>query len=321
MKPITLYMAIPCFNEENALPSMGVLLRQKFLSLIESGKISGESRILFVDDGSMDRTWEVITSLAKSSHLFTGVKLAMNVGQQKALLAGLMEARGKADAVISMDADGQDDIDAIDAMLEKYAEGADIVYGVRSKRETDTFFKRFTAECFYSLMKRMGARLVTNHADYRLLSKRALDALSEFGESNIFLRGLIPLLGFTSAIVYYERKERVAGDSHYPLSKMAMLAIDGITSLSVSPIRLISLLGVTIAAMSFLGILLSVILSIRGATIPGWASMISVMFLIGGIEMLSIGIIGEYIGKIYVETKARPRYIIEVRLPEKGECE
>ena len=305
-----LYLVIPCYNEEEVLPETSKQLRAKMETLMAAGKISKESRIVFVNDGSKDRTWEIIESLHKENPLFQGIKLSRNKGHQNALLAGLMTVKEHCDMAISMDADLQDDIDAIDGMLEKYAEGCDIVYGVRNARDTDTAFKRKTAEGYYKVMRLLGADIVYNHADYRLMSKRALDGLEQFKEVNLFLRGVVPMIGYKSDKVYYARKERFAGESKYPLKKMLNFAWDGITSFSVKPIRLVLNVGVIILFLSFLMILYSIIQKVLGNTVDGWTFIVCSLWLLGGIQMLSLGIIGEYIGKIYSETKARPRYLV-----------
>ena len=283
------------------------------MSLIENGKISDESRIMFVNDGSKDKTWEIIKNLSFSDRHFIGISQSRNRGHQNAVLAGLMEAKDKCDAAISVDCDGQDDINAVDEMIEKYAAGAEIVYGVRSARKTDTFFKRTTAEGFYKVLRWMGAETVFNHADYRLVSSRVLKEFANFKEVNLFLRGLFPLVGFKSAIVYYERHERIAGESHYPLSKMLGLAWNGITSLSVKPLHLIIGLGLLVSALSFVAVIWSVVMQLLGKTVAGWASTTSIIAFLGGVQLLSIGVIGEYVGKIYMEVKHRPRYIISER--------
>lgn len=305
-----LYIVIPCYNEEAVLPVTSGMFLAKINSLAAAGKISDDSRVLFVNDGSKDRTWDIITDLARQDRHYTGVCLSRNRGHQNALLAGLMTARTLADATISIDCDGQDDINAMDKMIDEYAAGMDVVYGVRSKRTTDTWFKRTTAEGFYKVMKALGADVVFNHADYRLLSRRALDGLAEFKEVNLFLRGLVPLVGYRCSSVYYERAERLAGESHYPLKKMLAFAFDGITSLSVKPIRMVTNLGVFTSLVSFIAILVTVFIKLFGFTVSGWSSLICVVFFMGGIQLLCLGVIGEYIGKIYNETKARPRFII-----------
>lgn len=304
-------MVIPCYNEEKVLPVTSGMFLEKLKSLISEAVISDDSRIMFVNDGSRDSTWDIITELSKEEKYFTGISLSRNRGHQNALLAGLLEAEPLCDITISIDCDGQDDINAMDSMVREYLDGAEIVYGVRSSRETDTFFKRTSAQCFYKLMNRMGANVVYNHADYRLLSARVIKELANFKEVNIFLRGMIPLVGFKSTCVYYERRERLAGESHYPLKKMISLALNGITSLSTKPIRIITAFGFIVALLSFLGIIWSVITFALGKTVAGWASLVTIIFFFSGIQLLSLGIIGEYIGKIYLETKARPRFIIE----------
>lgn len=307
----TLYLVIPCYNEEEVIEETSRQIEEKMKSLIEMKKINKNSKIVFVNDGSKDNTWQMIEELCKNDNLFSGINLSKNRGHQNALLAGLLTVNEKADMTISMDADLQDDIDAIDEMVEKYLQGADVVYGVRNKREKDTFFKRFTAEAFYRLMDYLGANTVFNHADYRLMSKRAVAALSDFSEVNLFLRGIIPMIGYRSDYVYYERKERFAGESKYPLKKMISFAIEGITSLSVRPIRLISTLGLIVFFVSIFYFVYIVIQYFTGNTIPGWSSVTASVWLIGGLILLSISIVGEYIGKIYLEVKSRPRYIVE----------
>lgn len=312
MKPV-LYIVIPCYNEEKVLPVTSGMFLEKLKSLISEAVISDDSRIMFVNDGSRDSTWDIITELSEEEKYFTGISLSRNRGHQNALLAGLLEAEPLCDITISIDCDGQDDINAIDSMVREYFDGAEIVYGVRSSRETDTFFKRTSAQCFYKLMNRMGANVVYNHADYRLLSARVIKELANFKEVNIFLRGMIPLVGFKSTCVYYERHERLAGESHYPLKKMISLALNGITSLSTKPIRIITVFGFIVALLSFVGIIWSVITFALGKTVAGWASLVTIIFFFSGIQLLSLGVIGEYIGKIYLEAKARPRFIIEKR--------
>lgn len=318
MKPV-LYIVIPCYNEQEVLPITAPMFLDKLTSLSEEGKISEKSRVLFVNDGSKDKTWEIIQGLAKTDERYCGICLSRNRGHQNALLAGLMEAKEKCDITISIDCDGQDDINAMDKMVDEYLKGCEIVYGVRSSRETDTFFKRTTAQGFYKLLATMGVETVYNHADYRLISSRALKEFAEFKEVNIFLRGMIPLVGFKSTSVYYERKERIAGESHYPLKKMLALAFDGITSLSIKPIRLITAFGVGVAFLSFIGIVWSVVIALLGKSVAGWASMISILCFIGGVQLISLGVIGEYVGKIYLETKKRPRFIISERTDEQNE--
>ena len=316
MNAPSLYIVIPCYNEEAVLPITAPLFRDKLLSLSQQGKISPDSRVLLVNDGSKDNTWNLICQLAKEDEHYMGICLSRNRGHQNALLAGLMEAKDKCDITISIDCDGQDDINAMDAMVDEYLSGAEIVYGVRSRRDTDAFFKRFTAESFYKLMKWMGADTVYNHADYRLVSSRALKEFANFKEVNIFLRGMFPLVGFKSTCVYYERHERIAGESHYPLKKMLALAFDGITSLSIKPIRIITGLGVVISLAAFALIVYALVSYFTGNVVSGWASSLIVTCFLGGIQLISLGVIGEYIGKIYMETKARPRFIISERTEE-----
>ena len=315
----SLYIVIPCYNEEEVLPITSKLFLEKIHQLVSAGKITDDSRVLFVNDGSKDRTWEIIQQLAAEDKHYIGICQSRNRGHQNAVLAGLMEAKDRCDITISIDCDGQDDINAMDDMVEEYLNGCEVVYGVRSKRETDTFFKRFTAEGFYKLLNWMGAEVVYNHADYRLISSRVLQEFQNFKEVNIFLRGMIPLVGFKSTSVYYERAERIAGESHYPLKKMLALAFDGITSLSVKPIRMITSFGLLVAVLSFIGILWAVVATLLGHTVAGWSSMICIVCFIGGIQMLCLGVIGEYIGKIYLETKHRPRYIISERTYDEEE--
>ena len=309
----TLYIVVPCYNEQEVLPETVSRLRKKLDTLSAAGAISDESRIVFVNDGSKDRTWELITQYHHEDPHVQGIDLSRNRGHQNALLAGLMTVRDRADCVISMDADLQDDIDAVDAMLEKYEDGCDIVYGVRSSRKKDTVFKRMTAEGFYRLLRSFGVEVVFNHADYRLLSSRVLQEFANFKEVNLFLRGMFPLVGFKSTSVYYERHERLAGESHYPLSKMLALAFDGITSLSVKPIRMITGLGLGVSVLSFIGVVWAIVSQIMGRTIAGWASTVCLVCFMGGIQLVCLGVLGEYIGKIYMEVKARPRYIISER--------
>lgn len=311
-----LYLVIPCYNEEEVLPETSKQLRAKMETLMAAGKISKESRIVFVNDGSKDRTWEIIESLHKENPLFQGIKLSRNKGHQNALLAGLMTVKEHCDMAISMDADLQDDIDAIDGMLEKYAEGCDIVYGVRNARDTDTAFKRKTAEGYYKVMGLLGADIVYNHADYRLMSKRALDGLEQFKEVNLFLRGVVPMIGYKSDKVYYARKERFAGESKYPLKKMLAFAWEGLTSLSVKPIRMIMTLGSAIFLVSIAMLIYSLVRHAMGATLVGWTSTVVSIWAIGGLQLLAIGIIGEYIGKVYLETKQRPKFIVEEYLKD-----
>ena len=309
MKPI-LYIVVPCYNEEAVLPITAPEFLRKLGDLAAADKITAESRVLFVDDGSKDATWRIISELAAQDEHYCGIRQSRNRGHQNAVLAGLMYAKDRCDITISIDCDGQDDMNAMDAMVDEYRNGCDIVYGVRSKRDTDTFFKRVTAEGYYKLLQGMGVDVVFNHADYRLVSARVLQEFANFREVNLYLRGMFPLVGFRSTSVYYERHERLAGESHYPLKKMIALAFDGITSLSVKPIRLITLFGLLISAVSFIGIIWSVVVALVGKTVPGWASLSCIVCFMGGILALFLGVIGEYIGKIYLEVKARPRYII-----------
>lgn len=306
-----LYMVIPCYNEQEVLPETSKRLKEKLSTLVKAGKIDPESRIIFVNDGSKDRTWEIIRRLHEEAPVFGGVNLSRNRGHQNALLAGLMTVKDHADMAISMDADLQDDINAIDEMVEKYLNGTDIVYGVRSSRAKDTFFKKATAEGFYKLMNTMGVNTVFNHADYRLMSKRALEGLAEFREVNLFLRGIVPMIGYSTDVVYYERGERFAGESKYPLGKMLSFAIEGITSLSTKPIRMITFLGFFIFLVSIGILIYSLVRHFMGATIVGWTTLMVSVWAIGGLILLSLGVVGEYIGKIYLETKARPRFLIE----------
>lgn len=317
MKASSLYIVIPCYNEQEVLPITAPMFLKKLEQLIADGLCSDSSRILFVNDGSKDNTWQVISSFAQTNSRFKGVNLSRNRGHQNALLAGLMYAKEQCDVTISIDCDGQDDINAMDKMLQEYHGGCDVVYGVRSKRETDTFFKRVTAEGFYRFMEIMGAETVFNHADYRLMSKRALDGLAQFKESNLFLRGMVPMVGFKSTSVFYERNERIAGKSHYPLSKMLHLALNGITSLSTKPLHYIAALGIAMAFISFMILIYAVVSRIMGNTVAGWASMVGAISLVGGIQLFCLGVIGEYIGKIYTEVKDRPKYIIESTTDDK----
>lgn len=317
-KPI-LYIVIPCYNEEEVLPITSGEFLAKINELADLGKISNESRVLFVNDGSRDRTWEIITELAQKDEHFIGISQSRNRGHQNAVLAGLMEAKDKADITISIDCDGQDDINAMNNMVDAYLDGCEIVYGVRSKRDTDSFFKRFTAQGFYKLLNAMGAEVVYNHADYRLVSSRVLQEFSDFKEVNLYLRGMFPLVGFKSTSVYYERHERIAGESHYPLGKMLGLAFDGITSLSIKPIRIITGIGTFISLLSFLAIIWTFIMFYMKHSVVGWASTISIICFIGGVQLICLGVLGEYIGKIYMEVKHRPRYIISERTWEEKE--
>ncbi len=312
MKPV-LYIVIPCYNEQEVLPITAPLFRNQISILVEKQKISPESKILFVNDGSRDRTWEIICNLAKQDSVFRGISQSRNRGHQNAVLAGLMEAKDQCDITITIDCDGQDDITVMEEMVDAYMAGSDIVYGARAQRTTDTFFKRFTAQSFYKLLNAMGVEVVYNHADYRLVSRRALEAFAEFEEVNLFLRGMFPLVGFRSTVVYYDRSERLAGESHYPLRKMLALAIDGITSLSIKPIRMISVLGFLVSMLSAVGVIWSIVQFLMGSTVSGWASTVCIVCFVSGVQLLSLGVVGEYIGKIYTEVKRRPRYIISDR--------
>ena len=312
MAPV-LYIVIPCYNEEAVLPITAPMFLEKIKSLVEKGKVDDKSRVMFVNDGSKDRTWSIISELAASEEHYIGISQSRNRGHQNAVLAGLMEAKDICDITISIDCDGQDDINAMDAMVDAYLDGCEVVYGVRSSRETDTFFKRFTAQSFYKFLAAMGAEVVYNHADYRLISSKVLQEFAEFKEVNLFLRGMIPLVGFKSTSVEYSRAERIAGESHYPLKKMIALAVDGITSLSVKPLRMITGFGVLVAFISFIGVIWALISALVGSTVAGWASMTCIICFVSGVQLICLGIIGEYIGKIYMETKQRPRYIISER--------
>ena len=305
-----LYLVIPCYNEEEVLPETSKRLKEKYTALMSAGKIDADSKIVFVNDGSKDRTWEMICDLHKTDPVFRGICLSRNKGHQNALMAGLMTVKSECDAAISMDADLQDDINAIDEMVDRYLEGYEVVYGVRSSRKKDTFFKRTTAQGFYKVMRAMGVETVYNHADYRLMSRRALEALSEFEEVNLFLRGIVPLVGFKSTQVTYERGERFAGESKYPLKKMLAFATEGITSMSVRPIRLITTLGFLVFLFSLGVLVYSIIRKFTGYTVPGWAFLAVSIWALGGVQLLAIGVIGEYIGKIYLETKHRPKFIV-----------
>lgn len=305
-----LYIVVPCYNEEAVLPITKDMFLAKIHSLIEKGRIDDKSRVMFVNDGSKDETWPIIKALSAQHEHIEGISLSRNRGHQNALLGGLMTAKDRCDVTISIDADGQDDINAMDGMLTEYENGCDVVYGVRSRRETDTWFKRTTAEGFYKVMNSLGADVVYNHADYRLMSSRALNALAQYKEVNLFLRGMVPLVGYKSTSVFYERAERIAGESHYPLKKMLAFAFDGITSLSVKPIRLITWLGFLFSVVSFIAIIVTIVQHFMGLTVAGWSSTLCIVLLMGGIQLLCLGVIGEYVGKIYNETKARPRFII-----------
>lgn len=318
MQP-TVYLVIPCYNEEEVLPETVRRLTEKLRKMRQAGLAGEKSRMLFVDDGSKDRTWELISAFSGENPLVSGLKLAHNRGHQNALLAGLMEAKDRADCAISLDADLQDDIEVLDEFVQKFLEGCDVVYGVRKKRETDSFFKRTTAQGFYKVMRTLGVETVYNHADYRLMSRRALDALSEYREVNLFLRGIVPLIGYRSDYVYYDRHERFAGESKYPLKKMIAFALDGITSFSVKPLKIISNLGILLSVLSVGGLIYALISYFTGNAVAGWTATVSSIWLLGGIQLLCIGVVGGYVGKIYSEVKARPRYRIEEKsgdLPE-----
>lgn len=310
----TVYFVIPCYNEEEVLPETAGRLTEKLKSMIASGLADEKSRMLFVDDGSRDKTWELIEKLHGENPYVDGIKLAHNRGHQNALLAGLMTAKDLSDCVVSLDADLQDDIEVLDQFVGKFLEGCDVVYGVRNKRETDSFFKRATAQGFYKFMKILGVDVVYNHADYRLMSKRALDALSEYREVNLFLRGLVPLIGYRSDYVYYDRHERFAGESKYPLKKMLSFALDGITSFSVKPLKIISNLGIIVSVLSIAGLIYALISYFTGNAVSGWTAIVSSIWLLGGLQMLCLGVVGGYVGKIYSEVKARPRFRIEKHL-------
>jgi polyisoprenyl-phosphate glycosyltransferase len=318
-KTPTVYFVIPCYNEEAVLAETTKRLTEKLLSMKEKGLADDKSRILYVDDGSKDKTWEIIDGFNKSNGFVEGVKLAHNRGHQNALMAGLMTAMKKADCAISLDADLQDDTDVLDEFVAKYMDGCDVVYGVRNKRDTDTFFKKTTAEGFYKFMKILGVDIVFNHADYRLMSKRALEGLAEYSEVNLFLRGIVPLIGYRSDYVYYDRHERFAGESKYPLKKMLAFAVDGITSFSVKPLKLISNLGIIISLLSVFGLLYALISHAMGAAVAGWTAIVASIWLLGGIQLLCIGVVGTYIGKIYSEVKRRPRFRIETYLENNKE--
>lgn len=307
----TLYLVVPCYNEQEVLTETNRQLLEKMTSLMERGVIHEKSRILYVNDGSKDQTWILIRKFHGENVICSGLTLSRNRGHQNAVLAGLMYAKEHCDVAITLDADLQDDINAVDQMIEKYYEGCDIVYGVRSARDTDTFFKRFTAEAFYKLINKMGGELVYNHADYRLMSKRALKGLLEFDEVNIFLRGMVPMVGYQSDIVTYERAERFAGESKYPLKKMLSFAFEGITSLSVKPIKMIFNVGILICIISVLAIIYCLVRHFTNNTVSGWTSLVMSIWFLGGLQLIAIGMVGQYIGKIYLETKARPKFIIE----------
>ena len=308
-----LWMVIPCYNEEVVLPKTAPMFLAQLNHMVAEGQISDESRILFVNDGSSDDTWKLIQNFSKQDRHYIGIAQSRNRGHQNAVLAGLMEAMDHCDITISIDCDGQDDIHAMEEMVKQYHEGSDIVYGVRNNRDTDSWFKRTTAQSYYKLLNRMDVEVVYNHADYRLVSSKVLHYFADFHEVNLFLRGMFPLVGFRSTCVYYKREERVAGKSHYPLSKMLHLAFDGITSLSIKPIQMIAGAGLFISIVGFIGIIWVIIRALMGYTIAGWASMICVVAFLGGVQLLSLGVIGTYVGKTYMETKHRPRYIISER--------
>ena len=307
----TVYLVVPCYNEEAVLPETVKRLSVKLNSMVETGRADRQSRILLVDDGSKDKTWEMISRFSDENETVSGIKLAHNRGHQNALLAGLMTAKETCDCAISMDADLQDDIEVLDQFVDKFQDGCDVVYGVRNKRETDTFFKRATAQGFYKFMQVLGVDIVYNHADYRLMSRRALDALSEYHETNLFLRGIVPLIGYRSDYVYYDRHERFAGESKYPLKKMISFALDGITSFSVKPLKIISNLGILVSILSVIGLIYALIAHFTGNTVAGWTGIICSIWLLGGIQLLCLGVVGGYVGKLYSEVKARPRYRIE----------
>ncbi len=316
MKP-TLYIVIPCYNEEAVLPITAPMFLGQLEKMRDEQLIADDSRILFVNDGSRDKTWEIICALAESNKAYMGIAQSRNRGHQNAVLAGLMEAKDRCDITISIDCDGQDDIAAMEEMVRAYRGGAEVVYGVRNSRKSDTVFKRATAQGFYKLLNAMGAEVVYNHADYRLISSRVLQEFAAFEEVNLFLRGMLPLVGFNSTCVYYERRERLAGKSHYPLRKMLALAFDGITSLSIKPLRMISTLGIVMSVLSFIGVVWAVLSNLFGSTVAGWTSTVAIICLVCGIQLVCLGVIGEYIGKIYMEVKKRPRYIISERTENK----
>ena len=317
MTPV-LYLVIPCYNEEQVLPLTSGKFKAKIDELVEAGKISDDSRVMFVNDGSKDTTWDILSALSEENSRYCAISLSRNRGHQNALIAGLMEAKKYADITISMDCDGQDDINAITQMVDEYAKGSEIVFGVRNDRSTDSWFKRTTAQSYYKFLRGMGVDIIPDHADYRLMSARVLDALEGYSEVNLFLRGIIPQLGFKQSVVYYSRAEREAGTTHYPLSKMVSLAVDGVTSFSVRPLRLITLLGFIVAFLALIGIIYVIVSVISGYYVDGWASTTSILCFVSGIQMISLGVIGEYIGKIYLETKQRPRYFVSERknMPE-----
>lgn len=305
-----LYMVIPCYNEEDVLPITFSMFQEQMSKMIAAKQVSADSKIMFVNDGSKDSTWKIINELSQENDIFCGLSLSRNRGQQNAMFAGLMEARKYCDIAITIDCDGQDDIAAMADMVNEYNDGCDVVYGVRSDRESDTFVKRFTAQSFYKVLNKMGVETVYNHSEYRLMSKRVLDALSDFKEVNLFIRGMVPLIGFKSTSVYFKRNERIAGNTHYSIKSLTMLAINAITSLSIKPIRIITLFGFSVSAISFLLIIYALVSFIAGAAVSGWTSMMITVLFIGGVQMLSLGVIGEYVGRTYLETKHRPRFII-----------
>ena len=305
-----LVVVVPCYNEEKVLPITSKMFLNELLDLIAKNKIREDSQILFVNDGSRDMTWNIIEDLSKQNQHFSGISQSRNRGHQNAVLAGLLESKDQCDITISIDCDGQDDIGAMEAMVDEYLSGSDIVYGVRDNRDTDTWFKRTTAQGFYKFLNKMGAEVVYNHADYRLVSSKVLQAFSEFKEVNLFLRGMFPLVGFKSTSVYYKRNERIAGESHYPLRKMLGLAVDGITSLSIKPIQIITNIGIFVSLLGFAGIIWAIVRGLMGVTVSGWASLVCIVCFLGGIQLLSLGVIGQYVGKTYMESKHRPRYII-----------
>lgn len=318
MKNTVLYMVVPCYNEEKVLPLTAPMFSEKVNKLVQSGKISDKSRILLVDDGSKDGTWQKILALAGQDEHFIGIRQSRNRGHQNALYAGLMESKDLCDITVTVDCDGQDDLNAVDRMIDEYENGAQIVYGVRENRRSDGFFKRFSAQFFYKLLRWFGADVIYNHADFRLVSSRVLQSFAAYKEVNLFLRGMFPLVGFKSTCVYYERKKRVAGESHYPFRKMVSLAADGITSFSIKPIHFITVLGAVISVISFFLIVWAIVVRLLGMTERGWASMTALICFFGGVQLLSLGVVGEYIGKIYLETKARPKYIISDRTEPKS---
>lgn len=305
-----LYMVIPCYNEEDVLPITFPMFQEQMSKMIAAKQVSADSKIMFVNDGSKDSTWKIINELSQENDIFCGLSLSRNRGQQNAMFAGLMEARKYCDIAITIDCDGQDDIAAMADMVNEYNDGCDVVYGVRSDRESDTFIKRFTAQSFYKVLNKMGVETVYNHSEYRLMSKRVLDALSDFKEVNLFIRGMVPLIGFKSTSVYFKRNERIAGNTHYSIKSLTMLAINAITSLSIKPIRIITLFGFSVSVISFLLIIYALVSFIAGAAVSGWTSMMITVLFIGGVQMLSLGVIGEYVGRTYLETKHRPRFII-----------